>query len=145
MKSLWHYLAHGLSWLLVLPIRFYQLCISPLLGPSCRFTPTCSEYARQAILKHGPFKGLYLGVRRLLRCHPWGGSDYDPVNNLSKTKLGDFGQQTRRLSSVNSASLVLNVGEFPYSFITSYALIDNLCRVKTVLNRKGEYTGVPIV
>lgn len=68
-----------LSWLLVLPIRFYQIAISPLLGPSCRFTPTCSEYARQAILKHGPFKGLYLAVRRLLRCHPWGGSGYDPV------------------------------------------------------------------
>ena len=79
MKSLWHYRAHGLSWLLVLPIRFYQLCISPLLGPSCRFTPTCSEYARQAILKHGPVKGLYLAIRRLLRCHPWGGSGYDPV------------------------------------------------------------------
>ena len=70
---------HLLSWLLVLPIRFYQLCISPLLGPSCRFTPTCSEYARQAIMKHGPFKGLYLAVRRLLRCHPCGGSGYDPV------------------------------------------------------------------
>ena len=68
-----------LSWLLVLPIRFYQIAISPLLGPSCRFTPTCSEYARQAILKHGPLKGLYLAVRRLLRCHPWGGSGYDPV------------------------------------------------------------------
>ena len=68
-----------LSWLLVLPIRFYQIAISPLLGPSCRFTPTCSEYARQAILKHGHFKGLYLAVRRLLRCHPWGGSGYDPV------------------------------------------------------------------
>ena len=65
--------------LLVLPIRFYQLCISPLLGPSCRFTPTCSEYARQAILKHGPIKGLYLAIWRMLRCNPWGGSGYDPV------------------------------------------------------------------
>ena len=68
--------------LLVLPIRFYQLCISPLLGPSCRFTPTCSEYARQAILKHGPIKGLYLAIWRILRCNPWGGSGYsgyDPV------------------------------------------------------------------
>ncbi len=65
--------------LLVLPIRFYQLCISPLLGPSCRFTPTCSEYARQALIKHGPVKGLWLAFRRLLRCHPWGGSGYDPV------------------------------------------------------------------
>ena len=72
-------LLHFLSWLLVLPIRFYQLCISPLLGPSCRFTPTCSEYARQAILKHGPIRGLYLAIRRLLRCHPWGGSGYDHV------------------------------------------------------------------
>ena len=72
-------LLHFLSWLLVLPIRFYQLCISPLLGPSCRFTPTCSEYARQAILKHGPIRGQYLAIRRLLRCHPWGGSGYDPV------------------------------------------------------------------
>ena len=65
--------------LLVLPIRFYQICISPLLGPSCRFTPTCSEYARQAILKHGPFKGLYLAIWHILRCNPWGGSGYDPV------------------------------------------------------------------
>ena len=65
--------------LLVLPIRFYQLCISPYLGPSCRFTPTCSEYARQAILKHGPIKGLGLAIWRILRCNPWGGSGYDPV------------------------------------------------------------------
>ena len=46
---------------------------------SCRFVPTCSEYAIEAIKKHGPFKGLYLAVRRILRCHPWGGSGYDPV------------------------------------------------------------------
>ena len=65
--------------LLLLPIYFYQRCISPLTPPSCRFTPTCSEYAVQAIRKYGPFKGLYLAVRRLLSCHPWGGSGYDPV------------------------------------------------------------------
>lgn len=76
---LWHYISHALALLLVLPIRFYQLYISPLLGPSCRFTPTCSEYARQALLKHGPFKGLWLAVWRILRCNPWGGSGYDPV------------------------------------------------------------------
>ena len=68
-----------LSWILVLPIRFYQLYLSPLLGPSCRFTPTCSEYARQAILKYGPIKGLGLAIWRILRCNPWGGSGYDPV------------------------------------------------------------------
>ena len=60
-------------------ITFYRAAISPLFPSCCRFTPTCSEYARQAIAKHGPFKGLYLAIRRLLRCHPWGGSGYDPV------------------------------------------------------------------
>lgn len=68
-----------LSRLLLLPIYFYRGYISPMTSPSCRFVPTCSEYAIGAIKKHGPFKGLYLAVRRLLRCHPWGGSGYDPV------------------------------------------------------------------
>lgn len=69
----------GISVLLCLPIRFYQRCISPLTPTSCRFTPTCSEYARQAIMKHGPVKGMGLAVWRLLRCNPWGGHGYDPV------------------------------------------------------------------
>lgn len=60
-------------------IYFYKYCISPLKPPSCRFTPTCSTYALQALKKHGPIKGLYLAIRRILRCHPWGGSGYDPV------------------------------------------------------------------
>lgn len=68
-----------LSRLLIIPIRFYQLCISPMFPSSCRFTPTCSQYAIEALRKHGPFKGLWLALRRLLRCHPWGGSGYDPV------------------------------------------------------------------
>ena len=79
MKTLWHYLRRLLVMLLVLPIRFYQTSISPLTPPSCRFTPSCSEYARQVIIKHGPFKGLYLAIWRILRCNPWGGSGYDPV------------------------------------------------------------------
>ncbi|MBQ2209116.1 MAG: membrane protein insertion efficiency factor YidD [Prevotella sp.] len=79
MKTLGRYISKGLVWLLVLPIRFYQLAISPLLGPSCRFTPTCSEYAKQALIKHGPIKGMYLAIWRILRCNPWGGSGYDPV------------------------------------------------------------------
>ncbi|MDH5608503.1 MAG: membrane protein insertion efficiency factor YidD [Cyclobacteriaceae bacterium] len=62
-----------------LPVLLYQYTISPYLPNSCRYTPTCSEYARQAILKHGPFKGFWLGIRRLSKCHPWGGSGYDPV------------------------------------------------------------------
>lgn len=65
--------------LLILPIRLYQLCISPLLPPSCRFVPTCSAYAIEAISRHGALRGGWLTLRRLARCHPWGGSGYDPV------------------------------------------------------------------
>ncbi len=68
-----------LVWLLCAPILFYQRYISPLTPPSCRFTPTCSAYALEAIRKHGPLKGLWLAVRRILRCHPFGGHGYDPV------------------------------------------------------------------
>lgn len=68
-----------LATLLILPIRFYQVAISPYTPPACRFTPTCSEYAIQALRKHGPFKGLALAIWRILRCNPWGGSGYDPV------------------------------------------------------------------
>lgn len=73
------FLRNILIWFLILPIRFYQKCISPFTPPTCRFTPTCSQYALEAIRKHGPVKGLYLALRRILRCHPWGGSGYDPV------------------------------------------------------------------
>lgn len=73
------WLGGALAAVLILPIRFYQLCISPMLGPSCRFTPTCSQYAVEALRKHGPLKGSWLAVRRICRCHPWGGSGYDPV------------------------------------------------------------------
>lgn len=60
-------------------IRMYQISLSPLLRPSCRFNPSCSRYGIEAIRKHGPFKGSYLTIRRLMRCHPWGGHGYDPV------------------------------------------------------------------
>lgn len=65
--------------LLILPIRLYQLAISPLLPPSCRYQPTCSAYAIEAMEHHGVLRGGWLTFRRLLRCHPWGGSGYDPV------------------------------------------------------------------
>lgn len=65
--------------ILILPVRFYQLAISPMLPPSCRYVPTCSQYTIEALRKHGPVKGLWLAVKRILRCHPWGGSGYDPV------------------------------------------------------------------
>ncbi len=74
-----HAVLHAIGWVLILPIRFYRKFISPLTPPTCRFTPTCSQYAIEAIRKHGPFKGLALAVWRILRCNPWGGSGYDPV------------------------------------------------------------------
>ena len=64
---------------LLLLIWIYQNCISPFTPPSCRFTPTCSQYAKQAVTKYGALKGGYLALKRILRCHPWGGSGYDPV------------------------------------------------------------------
>lgn len=60
-------------------IRFYQRCLSPLLPNVCRYRPTCSEYFIEALMMHGVIKGSWLGIKRILRCHPWGGSGYDPV------------------------------------------------------------------
>ena len=79
MKNIITALLKFLGWLLMLPIRFYRRFISPLTPPSCRFVPTCSEYAIEAITKHGPFKGTWLAIKRVLRCRPGGGSGYDPV------------------------------------------------------------------
>ncbi|WP_428833119.1 membrane protein insertion efficiency factor YidD [Porphyromonas macacae] len=76
---IWRPIRKGLIWILLIPIYFYKTVISPLTPPSCRFTPTCSTYAVEALKKHGPFKGLWLTIKRILRCHPWGGSGYDPV------------------------------------------------------------------
>lgn len=72
--------------LAVMPIRIYQYCISPLFPGCCRYYPTCSAYAREAVLLHGLVKGGLLAVHRLARCHPWGRGGYDPVpspNNSS--------------------------------------------------------------
>lgn len=63
----------------VLLIRFYQICISPFTPASCRFSPTCSHYTLEALKKHGLIKGSWLGIKRIAKCHPWGGSGYDPV------------------------------------------------------------------
>ncbi|MEN2992435.1 MAG: membrane protein insertion efficiency factor YidD [Bacteroidia bacterium] len=67
-----HHLLIGLIWM-------YQRFLSPLLPPSCRYVPTCSEYAKEALRRYGLWKGLWLALRRFSRCHPWGGSGYDPV------------------------------------------------------------------
>ncbi|MDD7412115.1 MAG: membrane protein insertion efficiency factor YidD [Eubacteriales bacterium] len=68
-----------LQWLLLGLIRFYQRAISPYFPPCCRYTPTCSQYALEAVKKYGPFKGGYLALRRILRCNPFHPGGYDPV------------------------------------------------------------------
>ncbi|SDX47128.1 hypothetical protein SAMN05421881_10025 [Nitrosomonas halophila] len=60
-------------------IKLYQYCVSPLTPPSCRFYPTCSNYAQEALGKYGLVRGLWMSVRRVLRCHPWNQGGYDPV------------------------------------------------------------------
>lgn len=83
-QGFWKKLWAGCKWVLSSPfvalIRLYQICISPLKPhPTCRFTPTCSQYAIEALKKYGPLKGGWLALRRIVRCNPWGGSGYDPV------------------------------------------------------------------
>ena len=67
------------AWLLALPVRAYRLVASPWVGHGCRFQPTCSAYALEAIENHGAWRGSWLSVRRICRCHPWGSAGYDPV------------------------------------------------------------------
>ena len=83
--------------LLILPIRFYQLAISPLLGPSCRYTPSCSHYMVEAIEEWGIFRGTWMGLRRIGRCHPWGGHGYDPVpkNPGKKSQISNDGSEMK--------------------------------------------------
>lgn len=73
----------GAKWVAISPfvalVRIYQLCISPYTPAACRFSPTCSEYTLQALKKYGLFRGGWLAVKRIAKCHPWGGSGYDPV------------------------------------------------------------------
>ncbi|MFT3949950.1 MAG: membrane protein insertion efficiency factor YidD [Agriterribacter sp.] len=75
MKKILQILSLPFIWL----IRLYQVVISPIFGPKCRFTPTCSQYGIEAFKKYGLIKGLWLTVKRISRCHPWGGHGYDPV------------------------------------------------------------------
>ena len=79
MKHLRIFLFYLIGWPLIGLIRIYQWVISPNLGPKCRYQPTCSHYAVEALKKHGPFQGFWLVIRRISRCHPWGGSGWDPV------------------------------------------------------------------
>ena len=68
-----------INYILILLIKAYQVTLSPLIGPNCRYHPTCSQYMIESIKKYGPFKGVWFGIKRISRCHPWGGSGHDPV------------------------------------------------------------------
>ena len=73
-------------YLLIKFIKIYKFLISPLLGNSCRYFPTCSEYSIETLKSHGLFKGLYLSLKRILSCHPWGSGGFDPVKKKIKVK-----------------------------------------------------------
>lgn len=74
-----NFLKKVITQILLAPVYFYRYAISPLTPPSCRYTPTCSQYTIEALKKHGPIKGVFLSTKRILSCNPWGGSGYDPV------------------------------------------------------------------
>ncbi|MDH3652228.1 MAG: membrane protein insertion efficiency factor YidD [Saprospiraceae bacterium] len=73
----------------ILPIRLYQATLSPLLGPTCRFDPSCSHYMIGAIEEWGIVRGIWMGIKRIVRCHPWGGHGFDPVPPRNKTTQSD--------------------------------------------------------
>ncbi|WP_419800702.1 membrane protein insertion efficiency factor YidD [Mucilaginibacter sp.] len=79
MQLIFNFIRKLIGYLFILIIRLYQFLLSPILGASCRFTPTCSQYGMEAIQKYGPFKGGWLTLKRIGRCHPWGKHGHDPV------------------------------------------------------------------
>ena len=90
-----------MSRLLVLLIRGYQLLLSPLLGPRCRFYPSCSAYAIEALTGHGVVRGSFLAVRRLLRCHPWNPGGVDPVPPPRRSRAGAGTRAGTAASTIN--------------------------------------------
>ncbi len=122
-------ISKGTAALLILPVRFYQFCISPLLPNSCRYTPTCSQYAIEALRIHGPLRGLWLALKRIARCNPWGGSGYDPVPRplsdahthhypapgaICSVSPSEYAQRSDENPSIASAAL-FSVGIHPWS------------------------------
>ncbi|MFA9391283.1 MAG: membrane protein insertion efficiency factor YidD [Prolixibacteraceae bacterium] len=88
LNSIWSFTKKLLSYPILGLVYFYKYAISPLTPASCRHTPTCSNYMIEALKIHGPFKGFWLGIRRLSKCHPWGTHGYDPVppKQMNETK-----------------------------------------------------------
>ena len=86
MRDFRNWILKALGWLLLLPVYFYKYAISPFTSASCRHVPTCSQYAVEAIKIHGPFKGFWLTVKRISKCHPWGTHGYDPVPKKDQIK-----------------------------------------------------------
>ena len=74
------------TYILIKFIKIYKYLISPLIGPSCRYLPTCSEYSIEALKTYGLLKGLFLSFRRIMSCHPWGNSGFDPVKKQVRVK-----------------------------------------------------------
>lgn len=88
MKQFWAVIRMLPSKLAILCVKFYRLALSPILPPSCRFTPTCSEYSIIALKRFGLIKGAYLSIRRIVRCHPGGDYGYDPVPETFSLRPG---------------------------------------------------------
>ena len=84
-----------LARILIALVRFYQFAISPWFPASCRYQPTCSVYAADAIRRHGSLRGVYLSMRRLARCHPWGGHGYDPVPQRLERKATGIDEELK--------------------------------------------------
>ncbi|MBT8489398.1 MAG: membrane protein insertion efficiency factor YidD [Gemmatimonadetes bacterium] len=96
-----------LARILIALVRFYQLAISPWFPGSCRYHPTCSAYANEAIRRYGSFRGVYMSARRLARCHPWGGHGYDPVpQRLGGPGPGAEGDEEPTLERTQSTSRI---------------------------------------
>ncbi|MCX6398740.1 MAG: membrane protein insertion efficiency factor YidD [Propionibacteriales bacterium] len=93
-----------MKWLLIGLVRGYQLLISPLLGPTCRYYPSCSAYAVQALQVHGAIKGTWLAVRRLLRCHPWSPGGVDHVPERKTRHQHDHPERSTRSPELRTAS-----------------------------------------
>ena len=93
---------HLLSAAACILIRLYQWCISPFMATRCRYLPTCSDYAQEALVEHGPVAGGWLALRRICRCHPWGGNGFDPVPEARDRR------QSAATSAVSAATSPLN-------------------------------------